>query len=380
MNQWSELIIRLTLVISLFFYLLSINTSAFPVVELALIVVISAIYYLRLYGQSDKHWESEVSNRNEAIFTWIYVVLFAIICYFLPYFYVFLPVLFYDIPIKALNRVTLVILFSVLGLFLNIEVFILFFIGGLSLICAFLHALMLSASQQQTAYFSELNSLRHVNERFKQEQQHLVALQDDRIQSSINNERRRIVGEIHDILGHQLSSVIIQLGALEYVVEDEQLKLSLREIKEVLNTSMTNVRAVIHTERESTIDLESEIQHLIDGFTKAPVHYTYSNESPLDTQTAHSMVNIVKEALTNINKHSNATHVTIRFLELPTQWSLLISDNGSTLSESAAGNPHRGIGLLNIEERVHQLDGNIHINHERGFRIFITIPKTEDVD
>lgn len=376
MHPWSELIIRLILTISLFFYLLSINISAFPIIELGLIIVLSAFYHFAMNGfQIADINEYIPSNRVKLLAKGIYITSFIILCHFIPYFFLFLPVLFYDIQLELPMRVTVLVLLTILGFILNLGIFTCLFIGGLSLISSFLRSLILTSAKQETKFFSEINELSYMNQRFKEEQQHLVALQNERIQSSINTERRRLVGEIHDLLGHQLSSVIIQLGALQYMVDDDDTKATLAGIKELLNTSMENVRAVIHTERDSTVDLEKEIQHLIDHFTKAKVHFTYRNECSLDTQMAHSVVNIVKEALTNINKHSDAKFVTIRFLELETQWSLLISDDGTKNQPSTKKDHQTGIGLLNIEERVHQLGGNLHINHEKGFRIFITIPK-----
>ncbi|OYQ65972.1 hypothetical protein B9P78_07160 [Aerococcus sp. 1KP-2016] len=183
-------------------------------------------------------------------------------------------------------------------------------------------------------------------------------------------ERKRIVSEIHDILGHHLSSAVIQIGALEYTTDDPQMQETLVQVKGVLNTSMNNIRTVIHEERSSTVDIERELQALADSFTKAPIYLLDQNTRPLPDQYAHSIIHIVREGLANINKHSNASQVQIRFIESLNKWHLLIADNGHLVSDDS----HSGIGIMGMEERVHLMKGSMHISKERGFHIFITIP------
>ena len=90
----------------------------------------------------------------------------------------------------------------------------------------------------------------------------------------------------------------------------------------------------------------------------------------LPREVKYSFISITKEALSNIIKHSNATHVTIIMREHPALYQLLIEDNGTALSPSGTG-----IGLVNMKDRIQSLKGNIQIQTDKGFKIFITIPK-----
>ena len=89
---------------------------------------------------------------------------------------------------------------------------------------------------------------------------------------------------------------------------------------------------------------------------------------------------ILKEALTNVAKHSNATQVELHMLEHPAMYQLIIQDNGTVATQhkifpgefEQAGT---GMGLLNIYERVQSLNGQLRISGENGFRIFVSIPK-----
>lgn len=218
--------------------------------------------------------------------------------------------------------------------------------------------------------YSQIDVLQAINNRAHAEHQNLIRLQDQQSESQLMAERKRIVSEIHDILGHHLSSAVIQIGALEYMTDDPQMQESLVQVKGVLNTSMNNIRKVIHEERSSTVDIERELQALADSFTKAPIYLLYQNTRTLPDQYAHSIINIVREGLANINKHSNASQVQIRFIESLNKWYLLIADNGNLVSDDS----HSGIGIMGMEERVQLMKGSMHISKEHGFHIFITIP------
>ena len=83
------------------------------------------------------------------------------------------------------------------------------------------------------------------------------------------------------------------------------------------------------------------------------------------------MIAIVKEAMANIIKHSNATKVSVMLREHPGFYQLLIEDNGTQSSESDTP----GIGLTNMRQRVEALGGNIHFRTEAGFAIMVSIRK-----
>ena len=83
------------------------------------------------------------------------------------------------------------------------------------------------------------------------------------------------------------------------------------------------------------------------------------------------MIAIVKEAMANIVKHSNATQVSVMMREHPAFYQLAIEDNGDVSNKNS--NP--GIGLNNMKERVEALDGTINFNTEQGFKIMVFLKK-----
>ena len=82
---------------------------------------------------------------------------------------------------------------------------------------------------------------------------------------------------------------------------------------------------------------------------------------------------MVKEAFSNIIKHSNATDVVVVVRVHPGLIQLVVQDNG-TGTKPPDG---EGIGLGNISDRVAALSGQVNITADPGFRIFISVPKNE---
>jgi|LSQX01.2.fsa_nt_gb signal transduction histidine kinase len=72
-------------------------------------------------------------------------------------------------------------------------------------------------------------------------------------------------------------------------------------------------------------------------------------------------------------KHSDATRASVVLREHPAFYQLIIKDNGRVKNFD----PDRGMGLKNMADRVHALQGIINITTEDGFAIFISVPKEE---
>lgn len=123
---------------------------------------------------------------------------------------------------------------------------------------------------------------------------------------------------------------------------------------------------------KESFDLEADIQKLVHDFKKCPINFSYNVNRQPRPEINYLIISIIQEALTNINKHSNASHVQLRIQEFDQQFSLLIVDNGEVNpAEVEASN---GMGIYNMLDRVRKFKGQAHINYEKGFRIFIRLP------
>lgn len=154
--------------------------------------------------------------------------------------------------------------------------------------------------------------------------------------------------------------------------KEEPLKENLSSIKTTLSQAMDSIRNSVHNLHDESINLEMQIKGLIGNFTFCPVILDYDITESMDKKLKYCFITVVKEGLSNIIRHSNATEVTVILREHPALYQLIIQDNGKVQNF----NLENGIGLSNITDRIRTFNGNTHIIIENGFKIFISVPKS----
>lgn len=200
--------------------------------------------------------------------------------------------------------------------------------------------------------------------------------QNNEVKLAALNERTRIAREIHDNVGHLLSSAILQLGAIIITTKDEQIKSSVTVLKDTLTEGMNSIRNSVHNLRDDSVDLYVYLNGMIKEFTFCKAKLVYEASTELNVKMKLSIIAIVKEALSNTMKHSNATEVSVSFIEHPKIYQLIIYDNGNKLSKEFNSSVLScGMGLDNIRQRAESFNGLINITHDKGFRIFISFRK-----
>ena len=205
---------------------------------------------------------------------------------------------------------------------------------------------------------------------------YLLASQNDQIYIATLRERNRIAREIHDSVGHMLSRSILQVGALLAICREESVKPYLEDLKETLNEAMNNTRSSVHDLHDEAIDLKDALTRLVNAFTFCPVQFNCEVSKQVPKEIKYCFISILKESFNNIIKHSNASMVSVTVKEHPAFYQLLIEDNGIAASRTL-DIPYNGIGLISMKERVDALHGILHISAEHGFRIFVSIPKSD---
>ena len=225
----------------------------------------------------------------------------------------------------------------------------------------------------EQGYHELRDTTMEISLKLENQNKELMEKQDYEVHLATITERNRIARDIHDNVGHLLSRSILQVGALLAVNKDESKTESLTLIKDTLSEAMDSIRASVHDLHEDSVDMQNEIQKLIDHFTFCPVAFHYDVDENPDKNIKYCFIVVVKEALANIMRHSNARSASVTIVEHPAIFQLIIKDNGT----KGSYDKDKGIGLKNITERVAALDGNMHIGTENGFRIFISIPKSK---
>ncbi len=219
------------------------------------------------------------------------------------------------------------------------------------------------------------DSTKELSTALAEKNRELLEKQEYEINLATLHERNRIAREMHDTVGHLLSSSILQTGALLATSKDEAQREGLTRLHETLSMGMDNVRSAIHDLHDESIDLFAELQSLVERFEVCAVTLDYNVVESPDRQIKYAFIAIVKEALSNIARHSDATRAEVGVYEHPALYQLVVRDNGS--NKAAKRNGDEGMGLKNIRERVETLGGILNISTQHGFELFISIKRTQ---
>ena len=210
----------------------------------------------------------------------------------------------------------------------------------------------------------------------RQKNREMLEKQDYEIRLATLNERGRIAREIHDHVGHLLSRSILQVGALMVTKSNEEERQSLSTVRETLSEAMDRIRASVYDLHDESLDLRTKVEALVREFTFCPIRLDYRLERDPEKDIAYCFIAVVKEGLSNIIRHSNATQVTVALLEHPALYQLVLQDNGS----QAGGEVEERLGLRSMAHRVDALGGRLVIERSGGFRLFISIPTRRPAD
>lgn len=212
--------------------------------------------------------------------------------------------------------------------------------------------------------------------KLKELSQQTVLFQED--------EKRRISRELHDGINQLMVSVKyrIELSIEKMRLGDHSAKQDLHKGAQVLNEAIHEVRRISRDLRPSILDdlgLVAALDSLLGEFVERTGIHLEQQTPPyrhrLPDQIETTLYRIVQEALTNIERHSEASHV-----RLNTSWSnrsfqLTIQDNGKGFLIKEALY-QRGIGLRNMRERVEFLGGDftVHSEPEHGTKLKALFP------
>jgi signal transduction histidine kinase len=194
------------------------------------------------------------------------------------------------------------------------------------------------------------------------------------------NERERIARELHDGVGHLLSSARLNVSAIENVSE-ENTELVYHSAK-IIDEALQETRSLSHNLMPAAL-LEvgfaaalNQISRKINQSGKVEVMIKNEQEIPfMEKSKATALYRIVQEILNNMLKHSGADAITLSFLTKENKTEMLIVDNGKGFDVNGIKNSS-GIGWKNIYSRVEMISGNITVNSTpgKGTTIIVVIP------
>jgi signal transduction histidine kinase len=192
-----------------------------------------------------------------------------------------------------------------------------------------------------------------------------------RVVSAQELERRRLSRELHDETGQALTSILLGLKSLEDVTDAAELAESTSRLRELVVTTLQDVRRLAVELRPTALDdfgLVPALERLVDTFREqtgieVDLEPRLGDERlPPDVET--TLYRITQEALTNVVKHAHANRVSIVLTRRDGSVSAVIEDDGRGFAEAeGTGN---GLGLLGMHERVGLVDGRLTIESSPG--------------
>lgn len=188
-------------------------------------------------------------------------------------------------------------------------------------------------------------------------------------------ERQRIARDLHDTLGQKLSLIGLKSDLARKLVykDPEQSRIEMKDVQQTARTALNEVRKMVSQMRG--IRLKEEIVRIKQILKAAEVAYVINEDFKL-MNTSIFIENILsmclKEAVTNVVKHSRATRCEIIIAQSHNDISITISDNGIGIAEDYELT--KGNGLLGIKERLEFVNGCLTINRKSGTTIIMKVP------
>ena len=190
---------------------------------------------------------------------------------------------------------------------------------------------------------------------------------------AMQQERQRIARDLHDTLGHTLTVIKVKTELVSRLVhkEDHRIHKELEDIILTVRTAHKQVREIIS--EINFLSLQSELEHceqlLKNAGMDVQIDYQLNTillSSVQETMLAYS----IREAVTNVVKHSHATVCRIHLYKMDDRVEAAIIDNGIGLSDKQHGN-----GLFTMKERMRSLEGNAKVTYDQeGTKVFLTVP------
>jgi signal transduction histidine kinase len=191
-------------------------------------------------------------------------------------------------------------------------------------------------------------------------------------ESARTNERTRISRELHDLLGHHLTALSLNLEVAGHLAEG-RVKEHVQQAHTLARLLLTDVREAVSQLREGgAIDLAAALRPLAENVPALDIHMDI--QAPLmldDPERAHVLLRCTQEIITNAVRHAGARNLWIRVERVDDCMFMTARDDGRGADQLTAGN-----GLRGMRERLahHGGDLKIETRPDAGFSLTLTLP------
>ena len=192
---------------------------------------------------------------------------------------------------------------------------------------------------------------------------------------TIFEERQRIARDLHDTLGQKLSMIGLKSDLAARLVEKnpEQAVLEIKDIRQAARLALKEVRELVADMR--AVRIEEELYRVEQILKAAQIKLRLNGdkrEINMPTLAENVISMCLKEAVTNIVKHSKATICRINFYQSDDEFKMTIQDNGIGFKRSHE--LEGGNGLNGMQERIEFINGSLEIENGDGTTVILKIP------
>ncbi|RUO75629.1 sensor histidine kinase [Pseudidiomarina taiwanensis] len=208
-------------------------------------------------------------------------------------------------------------------------------------------------------------------ERAERGNRELVAMQSLMQEASKQDERLRIARDIHDLVGHHLTALTLQLQVLGRTVPETSKK-EVEQTHAIAKLLLADVREAVSDIREHDyLDLKVALSQISERIQGVKVLLDIPERvAVLDLKQGMAVLRGVQEAITNSVRHGRANEVRIEVRQNKELLTVCVEDNGSSSKPFIAGN-----GITGMTERFEQLRGHVQAGpSEKGFVVKLVLP------
>lgn len=218
-----------------------------------------------------------------------------------------------------------------------------------------------------------------MGERLSRSNENLIAKQQEVEYLAALSERERIARDLHDLLGHTLSVITLKAELAGKLLDrnPEACKKEIHDIEHTARQALAEVRAAVIGYRAT--GLGHELQSAKNTLDAAQVALLCDVEQfTMPPNLENVLALAVREAITNIIRHAQASQCHIQLQRQGSHIVLKISDNGIA---GKTGVVHKGSGLNGMSERVHALGGSLQVSTKpdiTGLHLELSLPMKEE--
>jgi signal transduction histidine kinase len=189
-------------------------------------------------------------------------------------------------------------------------------------------------------------------------------------ESSRADERLRISRELHDLIGHQLTVLTLELETATHKLDPAE---HVARANTVARALLADVRSTVGELRQQAPDLRATLERIVADLPAPVVHLSIAPDVRADETRTATLIRCLQEVVTNTIRHARASELWI---------DIRVSDDGGLVFSAYDNGPGTdrvvmGHGLTGIAERVHELGGRAQFSgrdEQAGFRVTATVP------